>query len=133
MVPASVVYSDDKVMAVLDAEPVNVGHVEIFPKIHVVQLDELDEETGAHMFKTAMRVAKALRRSGVRCEGINLLLADGKAASQHVFHVHLHVIPRVKGDGFETRVRSRFGLKRAWRPDKRELDEAAEKIRANLS
>jgi hypothetical protein len=42
------------------------------------------------------------------------------------------VIPRVKGDGFETRVRPRFGLKRALRPDKRELDETAEKIRANL-
>ena len=132
MAPASVVYSDDRVIAVLDAEPVNLGHVEIFPKIHVARLDDLDEETGAHMFRTAMRIAKALRRSGLRCEGINLLLADGRAASQHVFHVHLHVIPRVKGDGFETRVRPRFGLKRALRPDKRELDETAEKIRANL-
>jgi len=132
MVPASVVYFDEKVIAILDAEPVNLGHVEIFPKTHVAQLAELDEETGAHMFKTAMRIANALRRSGVRCEGINLLLADGKAASQHVFHVHLHVIPRVKGDRFETRVRSRFGLRCTRRPSRRELDETAEKIRASL-
>ena len=130
--PASVVYSDEKVIAISDAEPVNLGHVEIFPKTHVTQLAELDEETGAHMFKTAMRIAKALRKSGVRCEGINLLLADGKDASQHMFHVHLHVIPRVKGDRFETKVRSRFGLRRKRWPDKRELDEIAEKIRANL-
>jgi hypothetical protein len=43
LVPASFVYSDEKVIATLDAEPVNLGHVEIFSKSHVAQLAELDE------------------------------------------------------------------------------------------
>ncbi len=42
----------------------------------------------------------ALRASGLRCEGVNLFLADGEAAFQEVVHVHLHVFPRYAGDGF---------------------------------
>ena len=45
-------------------------------------------------------MARALRRSSVRCEGINVLLCDGEAAFQTVFHLHLHVIPRYAGDGW---------------------------------
>ncbi|HUR05941.1 MAG TPA: HIT domain-containing protein [Nonomuraea sp.] len=50
------------------------------------------------------RLAGALRRSGLRCEGVNLFLADGEAAFQQVFHVHLHVFPRYDGDGFRLHV-----------------------------
>lgn len=123
--PASVVYTDERVMAIMDVQPVNPGHVLIIPKTHAARLSELDEETGAHMFKIAMRVAEALRRSCVRCEGINLFLADGEAAFQDVFHVHLHVIPRFRGDGFEIKVGPNYSS----RPDRRELDKIAEKIR----
>jgi diadenosine tetraphosphate (Ap4A) HIT family hydrolase len=42
----------------------------------------------------------ALRRSGLPCDGVNLLVADGRAAGQTVFHCHLHVIPRTSRDGF---------------------------------
>ncbi|UWZ59747.1 HIT family protein [Dactylosporangium aurantiacum] len=45
-------------------------------------------------------MARALRRSTMRCEGINVLLCDGAAAFQTVFHFHLHVIPRYTGDGW---------------------------------
>jgi histidine triad (HIT) family protein len=123
--PASVVHSDRKVMAFLDAQPVNPGHVLIVPKVHAADLSELDEETGGHMFKVAMRVAAGLRHSGVRCEGINLHLADGEAAFQEVFHVHLHVIPRFRGDGFGLR----FGPNYGYRPNRKELDVTASKIR----
>jgi HIT domain len=59
------------------------------------------------MFQIAMRTAKTLRASGLRCEGVNLFLADGEAAFQKVFHVHLHVIPRFEGDGFRLDVDSK--------------------------
>jgi len=127
--PASIVYADEEVVAFMDIQPVNPGHVLVIPKVHAAQLSELNEETGAHMFRVAMRIAGALRRSDVRCEGVNLFLADGEAASQDVFHVHLHVIPRFRGDGFEIRVRPDYGLK----PNRKELDEIAEKIRAALT
>ena len=45
-------------------------------------------------------MARALRRSTLRCEGINVLLCDGEAAFQTVFHFHLHVVPRYVGDGW---------------------------------
>jgi len=126
--PASIAYSDEKVMALMDVQPVNPGHVLIIPKIHVAQLSELSEETGVRMFKIAMRIAEALRQSGTKCEGINLFLADGEAAGQNIFHVHLHVIPRFRGDGFQIKVGPHYGLK----PDRKELDKIAQKIRAIL-
>ena len=123
--PADVVYSDDSVLAFMDIQPVNPGHVLIIPKAHTAGLSNLDKETGGHMFKIAMRVAEGIKKSGVRCEGVNLLLSDGEAAFQEIFHVHLHVIPRFKGDGFGIRFGRQYGL----RPDKRELQGIAAKIR----
>lgn len=126
--PASVVYSDEKVLAFLDIQPVNAGHVLVIPKVHAARLSELDEEIGGDVFRVAMRVAAALRRSGMRCEGTNFVLADGEAASQDVFHVHLHVIPRFKGDGFGFKFGSRYGT----RPKREELDKTALKIKAAM-
>jgi len=123
--PASIAYSDEKVMATMDIQPINLGHVLIIPEIHAAQLSELDEETGAHMFKIAMQIAEAIRRSDIKCEGINLFLADGEAAFQDVFHVHLHIIPRFRGDGFQIKVGPHHGLK----TDRETLDKIAEKIR----
>jgi histidine triad (HIT) family protein len=123
------VYSDERVLAFMDAQPVNTGHVLVISKVHAAQLSDLDEETGGQIFKVAMRVSEGLRRSGVRCEGVNLLLADGEAASQEVFHVHLHVVPRFRGDGFGMR----FGPHYGGRPDKKELDKIALDIMKGMS
>jgi len=123
--PASVVYSDEKVLAFLDVQPVNPGHVLVIPKVHAARLSELEEETGAQIFRVATRMSKALARSSVRCEGVTLLLADGEAAFQEVPHVHLHVVPRFKDDGFGLK----FGPKYGKRPDRKELDAVAGSIR----
>jgi histidine triad (HIT) family protein len=125
---SSVVYRDEHCTAFMDIQPVNPGHVLVVPNRHAASLAELDEDDGARMFRVAQRVALALRRSGVRCEGVNLLLADGKAAGQEVWHVHVHVFPRYQSD--------RFGFKFSphyfRRPDRGELNEAAERIRKAL-
>lgn len=97
---ASVVHEDEHLIAFCDLMPVNRGHVLVVPKRHATELAELPEETGARMFPLAQRLAARIRRSGLPADGINLVLADGRAAGQSVFHVHLHVIPRVAGDGF---------------------------------
>lgn len=123
--PASVVYSDEKVLAFLDVQPVNPGHVLVIPKVHAARLSELEEETGAQIFRVAMRMSKALGRSSVWCEGVTLLLADGEAAFQEVPHVHLHVVPRFKDDGFGLK----FGPKYGKKPDRKELDTVAGSIR----
>jgi histidine triad (HIT) family protein len=126
--PASVVYSDEKTMALMDIQPVNQGHTLTVPKVHSAHLSDLDEENGSHMFKIAMRVSQALRESGVKCEGINLFLADGEVAGQEIFHVHMHVIPRFKGDGFGIR----FGPNYDARSERRKLDSIAKKTKRKL-
>ena len=126
--PSSVVFEDELVCAFMDIQPVNPGHVLIVPKQHVILLADLHEETGGHMFRIAQRIAVALRRSGVKCEGVNLFLADGEAAGQEVFHVHLHVLPRFAGDGFGLR----FGQESGKKPAREELDDAAEQIGSQL-
>jgi histidine triad (HIT) family protein len=80
------------------------------------------------MFRVARRIAAALRKSGVRCEGVNVQLADGEAAGQDVFHGHLHVIPRYVGDGFGLTFGPHYGNK----PERQELNEIANKIRTSL-
>lgn len=121
----SVVYSDERILAFMDVQPVNSGHVLVIPRGNASRLAELDEETGAQVFRVAMRVAQGLRRSELKVEGVNLHLADGEAAGQEVPHVHLHVIPRFRGDGFGIR----FGPDYGFRPDRKELDAAALRIR----
>lgn len=79
--------------------------------------------------EAAKRLTAALRASGLRCEGVNLFLADGEAAMQEIFHVHLHVFPRFAGDGFGLR----FGPHYRERPEREALEAAAERIRAALA
>jgi histidine triad (HIT) family protein len=125
VVPASVIYSDENIMAFLDAQPVNPGHVLVIPRAHVRELSELDPEVGGQMFKVVMIVAEGLKKSGLKCEGVTLLLGDKWAVPRLFPHVHLHVIPRFKGDGFEQKYGPSYGLK----PRRKELDTVAEQIR----
>lgn len=78
------------------------------------------------MFVVARRLAAALRASGLRCEGVNLFLADGEAAFQEVFHTHLHVIPRFAGDSF------RISADWSVTPTRAELDAQAAWIRGGV-
>jgi diadenosine tetraphosphate (Ap4A) HIT family hydrolase len=112
----------------MDTQPVNPGHVLVIPTRHAAGLAELDQESGPHMFRTAQRVAQALRKSDLRCEGINLFLADGAVAGQEIFHVHLHVLPRYAGDGFGFKFGPHYGR----RPPREDLDQAAKQIRTQL-
>jgi histidine triad (HIT) family protein len=122
---ASIVYEDDRLLAFCDINPVNPGHLLIIPKVHRMGLVDLDESDGSRMFVVAQRLAAAVRRSGLRCEAVNLFLADGPAAGQEVFHVHLHMFPRYLGD--------RFRLVSGQRPaSRRDLDEIAAQVRAVL-
>jgi histidine triad (HIT) family protein len=124
----SMVYQDDYCSAFMDIQPINAGHLLVVPNTHATCLSELTEEDGAQMFRVAQRLAKTLRLSVPKCEGINFFLADGEAAGQEVFHVHLHVFPRYVGDGFGFS----FPPTYSQMPDRRELNAVAKKIRGHL-
>lgn len=108
---ASFVFRDDRVSVFMDIRPINPGHLLIVPNSHASYLADLDPETGSRMFQAAQKMAQALRRSGLRCEGVNFFLADGAAAHQEIFHVHLHVFPRYRGDGFAIKVGDHYDQK----------------------
>jgi histidine triad (HIT) family protein len=126
--PASIVYAGDGVLAFMDIQPINPGHLLVIPQGHATHLADLAGEIGGRLFQVAMKLTQAVRQSGVRCEGVDLFLADGEAAGQEVFHVHLHVIPRFRGDGFGFRFPPHY----RHLPERRSLDEAAAGIRRAL-
>jgi diadenosine tetraphosphate (Ap4A) HIT family hydrolase len=108
---ASVVHEDERTFAFLDIRPLTDGHALVVPRRHAASLGELDPEDGAAVFRAGQAVAAALRRSDLPCDGVNFLLADGAAAGQDVFHVHLHVVPRFEGDGFGLRFPPGYGVR----------------------
>lgn len=96
--PATKVYEDDAVCAFLDIRPVTRGHTLVVPKAHADELEDLDPELGAEVFRVGHRLARAVRRGGLAGDGANIVVNDGTAAFQTVGHVHLHVVPRKHGD-----------------------------------
>jgi diadenosine tetraphosphate (Ap4A) HIT family hydrolase len=130
--PASFVHRDDRVAAFLDIRPVTPGHTLVILVAHATYLADLALEDGRRLFAVGQRVAAALRESAaagvLRCEGVNFFLADGVAAGQEVFHVHLHVFPRFEGDGFGLRFGPGYGA----RPPRDELDRLAAALRRGV-
>ena len=124
-VPASVVLETDLVVAFLDIRPANAGHTLVVPRRHVESFTDLTPTEVAQVALCGKRVAAALKRGAVPCEGITLSLADGAAAGQDVPHTHLHVIPRRTTDGFGWRVAGRL-------EQRGDLDAIARRIRRTL-
>jgi histidine triad (HIT) family protein len=123
--PASIVHEDAITLAFMDIRPMIRGHALVIPKAHASSLAELPEGISGPILETARKVAAALRRSGLRCDAVNLWLADGREAGQEVFHVHFHVLPRFREDGFGIRTAPEYGRI----PERSELDATAAKIR----
>lgn len=91
--PGHIVYRDEHVAAFMDIRPIREGHTLVVPVQHRTNLSKLEPPEAARMFKLAQRLAATMHAGAVPCDGVNLFLADGKAAGQEVFHSHLHVIP----------------------------------------
>ncbi|MDV6264543.1 HIT family protein [Rhodococcoides yunnanense] len=123
---SSRVHEDETVVAFMDIRPLTSGHVLVVPREQFRTLAELPPEVGAHLFVVGQKVAAAVRASNPRVAGVNLFLADGTVAGQEIFHVHLHVIPRMIGDGFGLRARPTS-------PQRSDLDRRAAEIAAAIT
>ncbi|WP_099022306.1 HIT family protein [Mycolicibacterium palauense] len=96
--PAIRVHEDDDYLAILDIRPFVRGHTLVVPKKHTVDLTDTPAQTLAGMMALGQRVAAAARQSELHADGNNVVINDGRAAFQSVFHIHLHVVPRSTGD-----------------------------------
>ena len=95
-VGAHVVLEDDLVMAFLDARPIFPGHTLLVPREHVETLPELPSALVQPVFTAAQRLASAVV-DGLGAQGS--FVAMNNVVSQSVPHLHVHVVPRTKGDG----------------------------------
>ena len=94
--PASIVVREDGLTAFLDARPVFKGHVLVVPDVHADDLAALPAAGIAPLFLLARRVAAAIEH-GLSAQGA--FVAVNNKISQSVPHLHVHVVPRTKGDG----------------------------------
>lgn len=97
-IPSFTVYEDETFKVILDRFPAAPGHVLIIPKEHYSDMFCLPEEVAAKVYSLAQKIADHVKKE-VGAEGINIVQNNGEAAGQSVYHFHLHIIPRKKGDG----------------------------------
>jgi histidine triad (HIT) family protein len=95
-VPADIVLTDDEVVAFLDARPVFKGHVLVAPRVHAETLPDLPAGSVGPFFLRVQRIS-AVMPAGLGCQGT--FVAENNIVSQSVPHLHVHVVPRTKGDG----------------------------------
>jgi histidine triad (HIT) family protein len=94
--PADIVLDERELVGFLDARPVFKGHVLLVPRRHVVTLPDLPAELRDPFLEAAQRLARAVV-DGLGAQGS--FVAMNNTVSQSVPHLHLHVVPRTKGDG----------------------------------
>ena len=97
-IPCSCVLEDEHTIAFMDIGQVNPGHVLVAVKPHIENLFGLDDALAGAVFRTAARVGNAIREA-FQPQGLSVYQANGTAAGQTVFHLHVHLVPRWENDG----------------------------------
>ena len=122
--PASIVLREERLIAFLDAKPVFQGHVLIVPLLHIDDFETLPAGLMLPMMAAAQRIARA-QELALGAQGA--FIAINHRVSQSVPHLHLHVVPRKKGDG----LRGFFWPRTSYASDA-ERDEVADRIAVAL-
>lgn len=112
----------DQVVAFFPLEPATLGHTLLIPKVHVPDIWSLEPSLAAELGKRTVDLALAVREA-MDPDGLNVIQSNGAAATQTVFHLHIHVVPRWNGDA----------VGRIWPPEtaytESQKDEAWEALR----
>jgi histidine triad (HIT) family protein len=124
--PAREVLRTETVVAFFPTNPATLGHTLIVPRDHVPDIWALDRETAHQLADATLRVAQGVREA-IAMDGLNIIQSNGKAATQTVFHLHVHVVPRQDNDA----------IGRIWPPETSWSEEAKnaawERIRVTVS
>ncbi|KAJ3671481.1 hypothetical protein LUZ60_007560 [Juncus effusus] len=95
--PAFKLYEDEICLCILDSNPLTFGHSLIIPKCHFPSLEATPPSVVATMCSKVPFLSNAIMRA-TKCDSFNLLVNNGTAAGQVIFHTHFHIIPRKAGD-----------------------------------
>ena len=97
LLATDIVYEDEMVMAFMDMDPINTGHVLLVTKEHYLDVDEIPDELLAHLMLVSKKIVAALKRI-YHADGYSIMQNGGKF--NDVGHYHLHIFPRYENDGF---------------------------------
>ncbi len=117
------IFRDDEVVAFFPLEPATLGHTLLIPRQHVPDIWHVSERVAGALGQATVRIANVMRIA-LQPEGLNVIQSNGEVATQTVCHLHVHIVPRWKGDA----------LGRIWPPETHysasEKDTAWEALRA---
>jgi histidine triad (HIT) family protein len=91
-IPAKKVYEDGDVVAFNDINPQAPTHILVIPRKHVPSLDDLGEDDVAAVGTALLRASEIARNLHLSSDGYRVVINQGEAAGQTVFHVHFHVL-----------------------------------------
>lgn len=120
------IFEDSQFVAIMDKYPINTGHTLVLTKKHHNDIFTMRDDEIGKLFSTVSFLAKVIVRA-LDAKGLNIGQNNGKAASQIVPHVHVHIIPRYNYDTPNGRWPSRYLI------SDKELDNIAQKIKASLT
>lgn len=116
------VHRDERTVAFFPLEPATLGHTLVVPRKHIPDVWSLDEETADHLARVTLSLSHAVKRA-TKPEGLNIIQSNGAVATQTVFHLHIHIVPRWPNDE----------LGRIWPPEtsysETQKDEVWERLR----
>ncbi len=123
-ISAEIIYQTDDFIAIVDIAPANFGHSLLIPKVHFENIHTLPANILEKMGPEIKKLSDAIKRA-VNADGISVIINNGEASGQVIFHSHIHIVPRFLNDGFH------------WWPTKKyenseKMEEIGEKIRKEI-
>ena len=97
-IPSTKLYEDEDVLVILDVNPTKKGHALVIAKTAYRNFTEVPFPVLSHMLEVARKVDQK-QREAIGAEGTNIIINNDPASGQEIPHLHIHVIPRYKGDG----------------------------------
>jgi histidine triad (HIT) family protein len=128
-IPTRVIMQNEKAMALLDAFPLAAGHSLVIPKSHYAKVQQMSEQEAMAIFEIVWKLSGAVE-TGSQVSASTIAIHNGSEAGQEVPHVHVHIVPRKRGDGAGA-IHSMFKTKPKLSPH--DMDSLRERIASNFS
>ena len=127
-IPAKVLTQNDRAIALLDAFPLAEGHTLVIPKTHYAKVQDMSEQDSMAVFEIIWKIVGAVE-AGSNVNASTIAIHNGNEAGQEIPHMHVHIVPRKRGDGAGA-IHSMF--KSRPKLSSQEMDTLGNKIVSNL-